>query len=242
METVLLALIVLLSFTVEATAGFGATLVTVTLAAHVLPIERVLAVYMPVNLLLSLWLMVRHRRSVAWRLLLLDVLPAMGVGTAAGLWLIHLAGFTWIRRAFALFVVALSALELLRGRRSELRGRLATAPRTGLLLAAGFTHGLFATGGPLAVYVTARELPDKASFRATLCALWFLLNSALVVDMLATGRINGETAPHTAVLLIPMVLGIALGERIHAATPADRFRAWIFAGLLVAGAILLIRA
>ena len=116
MTLALFALVVWLAIVVEATAGFGATVVTVTLASHLLPLPEVLAAFVPVNFVLSLYLVGRYRKEVDTGLLFRSFLPLMGVGMLAGTALFQLAEQAWLRTAFAVFVVTLSVVELLRAR------------------------------------------------------------------------------------------------------------------------------
>lgn len=213
-------------------------MITVTLAAHLLPIEEVLAVFVPVNLLLSTWLVARNHASIDRALLFRRVLPVMGVGMAAGLALFHLRDEGWIKVVFGLFVVGLSALELTRGSAPP------TSPvaRTLALFASGLVHGLFACGGPLLVWVAGRELTDKGRFRATLSAVWLVLGLVLVVNYALAGTLSVATLPRSALLLPPLGLALWAGERIHHQIPAATFRKAVFVLLLFAGGSLAVRS
>ncbi len=214
-----------------------------TLAAHLLPIEAILAVYLPVNMALSAYLAVRHHRTIAWRTLGAGVLPWMGAGVALGVGVARLSTASWLKALFALFVVALAAVELWRLRRpGDAAPPLGRAARGLVLAAAGLVHGLFACGGPMAVYVMGREVPDKGAFRSTLAALWLVLNAALIASYASAGHITGSTLLAGATLLLPLALGIAAGEHIHASLSPRRFRIAVFALLLAAGASLLARS
>ncbi len=230
-----LVLIVGLAFTVEAAAGFGATLIAVTLAAQRMPVAQVLAVFVPVNVLLSAFLVVRYRHSVDRPLLVGSILPWMGVGFLGGLGLFRLGSPTWLKGAFGVFVVVLSLVELLR------RGSpapLSIGARRGVLVAAGLVHGLFATGGPLVVWVVGREAGDKTRFRATLGAVWLCFGVGLVISYLVAGTVNATTLGTSAVLLLPLVGGLVLGEWLHHRVPPAPFRTGVFVLLLGAGLVL----
>lgn len=240
--TIALVLIVLLAFAVEAAAGFGSTVVTVTLAAQLMPVDAVLARFVPVNVLLSLYLVARYRRAVDLRLLARRVLPWMGAGMAAGLAIAHFASPGWIKFAFALFVVTLSALELRALRRGASAARLGAATAGSALLGAGVVHGMFACGGPLVVWVVGREVDDKATFRATLSALWLVLNLVLVVGYVLGDQLDGGTLKESAFLVVPLVAGVFVGERVHDRLSPARFRASVFLLLLIAASVLLFRS
>lgn len=238
-----LAGVVLAAFAVETALGFGATVIAVALGAFLLPLDVVLPAFVPLNVALSLYVAARYRRDVDRRLLLGRIVPLMGIGLPAGLFLFHRLGSSRLQVAFGIFVAALSVIELWRARDPEAEARPPGPVTAGLLLvAAGVIHGVFATGGPLAVYVTGRELTDKARFRATLSALWLVLNVALVISYAAAGQLGRGTLSISAVLAVPLLLGIAVGEWAHRRVPEALFKRMVFALLLVAGVLLAARA
>lgn len=243
MVLVFLALIVLVAFLVEAAAGFGGTVVTVSLASQLLPVNDVLARFLPVNIVLSAYVVARHFRHVGGRMLVGRILPFMGLGAVAGFFLARAASPGWLKIVFAVFVILLSVLEL--------RSALARKPRSGplrppiaaaALVGAGILHGLFACGGPLAVWVVGRDVEDKGVFRASLSTLWLVLNVFLVAGYVLDAKIHLGTLRQSALLVVPLVFGIAAGEWVHARLSAERFRIAVFALLLVASVVLLVRS
>jgi len=251
----LLAFVAFLGFTVEATAGFGSMVVALTLAAWFLPIDRVLVSLLPVNVLLSAYLTLRHRQHIDGRVLARHVfawmVPGMLLGMAPAalehVWPALAGGARagdLIRGVFAAFVVVLAAVELWRARAGTATDtRALPAPvAASALVGAGVIHGLFACGGPLLVYVVGRELTDKARFRATLSAVWLLLNAALLVPRVVVGDLDRDALTGSGVMVASLVGGLALGEWLHHRLPVARFRIAVFALLLVAGLALLVRS
>ena len=209
-----------------------------TLGAFFLPIEEVLAIFVPVNVLLSAWLVARNHAAIDTTLLLRRVFPLMGAGMVAGLALFHLRDEGWIKGVFGLFVVALSALELSRGAAPP----AAPFVRTVAVFAAGIVHGLFACGGPLLVWVTGRELPDKGRFRATLSAVWLVLGLVLVSNYAVAGTLTVTTLSRSAVLLPALAIALWAGEQVHHRIDPGTFRRAVFVLLLLAGGALAARA
>ncbi|MBK7394938.1 MAG: sulfite exporter TauE/SafE family protein [Myxococcales bacterium] len=236
-----LPLIVLLAFVVESTAGFGATIVTVTLGALFLPIDTVLAQFLPVNVLLSAYLVGSARRAVDRRLLFRSMLPWIGVGVAVGLVVARLRFDRALLPAyFGAFVVVLSVAELAR-RSDTTPPKLGPLVRSTALLGAGVVHGLFASAGPLVVWVAAREVEDKTAFRATLAALWLVLNVVVLGGFVYDGAIGRESLRASATLLVPLVLGTAIGHVLHRRASPRAFRLAVYVLLLAAGLTLVAR-
>lgn len=228
----------LVALVVEAAAGFGATVVTVTFAAQLLPVDDVLAAFLPVNLLLSAWMVVRYRAMIDRERLVRRVLPLMGVGMGVGILLSDHLGALWLKAVFGAFVVVLSSVELLRGRAEVGPSPLAG---TAAMCGAGIVHGLFACGGPMLVWVLGREIPEKGRFRATLATVWLTLGLALLVRYRLNGTLTLASLRTSLWLLPALGLGLWLGERVHRRIPEAIFRVWIYRLLFFAGASLLAR-
>lgn len=229
--------IVLAAVVVEATAGFGATVVTVTLASHLMPVEEVLATFMPLNVVMATWIVARNPTLVDRPLLFRRVLPTMGAGFAVGLALVDLLGHPWLKAAFGLFVALLAIAELTGARERPPSPSAARAA----LLGAGVIHGLFACGGPLLVWVVGRELPDKGRFRATLQAVWWILGVLLLARYAHAGHLTRVTLGHSAWLLLALVIALPIGEAVHRRIAPGPFRKAVFGLLLFAGSSLAVR-
>ncbi len=249
----LLAAMLAAGFFVEAVAGFGGTVLAVSLGATRWPIALVLAVFLPLNLLLSSYLALRHRRAVAGVELARRIVPAMAVGMAGGTALALVVAADRAKLGFAILVIAVALRELAR---LNSRGRVAEPPGAGpatdgvplrppiataVLVAAGVIHGWFATGGPLVVAVAARMFPAKATLRATLAVLWFTLNLVVLGRLVAHGDLTTTTLAYSAAILPALAAALAAGEWVHHRVSERGFR-WLVAGLLlVTGAVLLAR-
>jgi hypothetical protein len=89
------------------------------------------------------------------------------------------------------------------------------------------------------VWWASRTLPDKGAFRATLTAVWLVMNLPLVVGYAWDGRLDPGTLEVTAWLLGPTVLGIVAGEWLHGRLAEGTFLVGVYA-LVGAGGILLV--
>jgi uncharacterized membrane protein YfcA len=110
------------------------------------------------------------------------------------------------------------------------------------LLVAGVIHGAFTCGGSALVVYASRAIPAKRAFRATLTAVWLLLNTGLISARVAGGEIG---IPHLwqAAALAPLVLTAGwLGQKSAERLPQAAF-AKLVAGLLVlAGVVTIAKA
>jgi uncharacterized membrane protein YfcA len=236
-----LAVVVLAAFVIETALGFGATLISVALGSVLLPIPLLLPVLVPLNLALSTTLAVRYRREVDVRFLFMRLLPLMALGLPIGMFVFQSADPSLLQRLFGAFLVVVSLAELWRMRRGAHEPPpLSRAFEIAMLFAGGVVHGAFATGGPMAVYVTGRVITDKGRYRATLCLLWVVLNVVLLASYAMEGRVDAASLRLSAYLAPACALGLALGEVAHHRVPVAAFRVLVFALLALAGAALAI--
>lgn len=235
--------VVLGAYFVGTAMGFGTSIMCVTFGAQLMPLEVLLPIIAPLNVTLSLYLAVRHRRATEWRYLLRRVVPLVALGVPIGMLLFNLREQGWLRLVFGLFVTALAALQL----RLALRGRehvreVHPMLRPLFLFVGGIVHGLFTTGGPLIVYVMGREVEDKGAFRSSIATMFVPMTTALIVDYALLGLFTAHTAKMAGLAAVPFLIGIALGELAHHRIDNERFKRAVWALLAVGGVILSIRA
>ncbi len=234
---ILLGLFILIAYTTEAMTGFGSIVIALSLGALVLPIDAMLPVLVPLNIFMSGYLSFKYRRHVDRRVLLRLILPMMSLGTLTGYALYPWLGDSILESAFGGLIVWFAARSLWRefhGITACERGDLWTR---GWMFAAGITHGLFASGGPLLVYALSGVPLDKARFRATLIVVWFALNSLLTGVFLLDGSLL-PALPRVVLYLPVLLVGVLLGEFLHHRIDETGFRRAVFLVLLVAGAAL----
>jgi len=244
-EIVALAAIVFVAFTIHAVTGFASMIAALAVGGLFFDLAVIRPPLVALNVVLNLWFVMSYRGDLAWRVLLRHVLPWMGAGVLVGFQLSDAVQGPLLRRAFGVFVVAVAGRELYRAsqaaRYSAAAGELSDRPPTPWLVAAGLIHGIYATGGPPLVYALSKVELNKSQLRATLCAIWVVLNVGLTVGYLVRGEIGGDGWV-TAVAMVPaMVAAIAAGSWIHGRIDARRFRVAVYVVLIVAAVGLVVR-
>jgi uncharacterized membrane protein YfcA len=237
--------IVFLAFAVEASLGFGSALVAVTLGSILFPIDQLLPMLIPLSIVLSGYIAVRYRATIDRPMLLRRIVPFMALGLPVGLFALQTMPATWLKRAFAAFVLVLVGIELWKMVRAprEAPAPLSRIASAVLLFLGGLVHGAFSTGGPLVVYVAGLDLAhDKARFRSTLSALWLVMSIALFVTFAVLGSLDAASLERSGLLVLPLVLGLVAGEVLHARVPATALRPLVFVVLGVAGIALAVQA
>src|SRR5262245_29563931 len=93
-----LACIVAVAFAVETALGFGAALITLALGSFLIDLEELLPALVPLNVVLSYWLVARNHRDIDRRFFLRPLLPAMALGLPLGLVLFELVDASLLKR------------------------------------------------------------------------------------------------------------------------------------------------
>ncbi|RRV39850.1 sulfite exporter TauE/SafE family protein [Pseudomonas sp. o96-267] len=229
---------ILLAYTLEAVTGFGSVVIALSLGALLLPIDQLLPILVPLNICMTGYLVHRHWRQIDHRLLLGTLLPGMLIGTLLGYWLLPYLDTHALKVGFGALIIWFAGRELWRLRRVSALPQRPTWLTRLITLAAGLSHGLFASGGPLLVYGLAGTQLDKARLRATLVTVWFTLNSLLTLAFLLDGRLL-PALPQVLTYAPLLLLGVWLGERLHRRFDERHFRLAIYILLLVTGILLL---
>lgn len=219
--------------------GFGAALVSMPLATHLVPLGFALALYALADIANSFSVGLEKPRN-AVRAEYLRLVPMILAGTAAGVTVLvnlpRAAGMLLLGS----FVIAYAIYALFRH-----EYRQPVSRNWGWLagFAGGVTSALFGAGGPpYVIYLSQRGL-SKEEFRATLGLVTMTSISLRVVAFLLTGLLLDPAVWRSALVVVPAALaGIAVGRRIFLATSRNVLMRAIALLLLASGGSLVWRA
>ena len=248
METLFpLMAIVFFSNLTEACAGFGATILAIIFGARYFAIEDLIPILVPLNLMLSLTIVIRYFGDVDRKALLTRILPITGIGMPIGIAIFQNAPSRALKLAFGIVVVLLGLFELTNEALARRKGRVAANRKLPFwqgalfLLGGGIMQGLYASGGPFVVYFASREIADKRKFRTTLALLWLILNIVLTISLAVTGKLTRFTLQYSLYLVPAVLLGMIVGIQVHDRVSETAFRRLVYALLVLAGASLAYR-
>jgi uncharacterized membrane protein YfcA len=219
-----LAAVVMVAIALESIVGFGATVLVLSLGTWVLPVTALLPAYIPVNMALSASIAWRDWRHVDGALLARRVLPMAGAGLLVGLSLYRYAARPELQRAFGVMVVLIGLNELRKELSAPVSVVVGRARGNALLLAGGVVHGVFGTGGVLIVAALAGDRLEKRRMRATLAAMWLVMNAAMMANFIGHGAVGATSLRRSALLLPAVALGGALGDWVHRRVAERPFR------------------
>lgn len=227
------------AYVVFGMVGFGSTLVSAPMLAHVLPVSTVVPA-LALTDFIAAW-------SNGWRLSshvvrqeLFRLVPSMFVGIAFGAYVLFTLPVKMLMALLGVFVV-LYALNGLRPQAPQPR----LSPRWAWWFgfAGGVLSALFGAGGWVYSMYLLRRLDDPQQIRATQNAV-LMVSSFIRVSLFAVaGRFFDLKLLLLVLALLPaMALGLYLGHHITLRLERRRFMQVLYSVLLLTGSSLVIRA
>jgi uncharacterized protein len=231
------ALVIFVASFVMGLAGFGIALVAMAFLPWVMsPVTAVvlLTIY---ALLFSIVVVVPLRREVTPRPLV-DLLIGTVVGTPLGVWVLATLPISALNRLIGAVLVVVVALELFSALPSRLPGR-------GWGLGAGFLSGLVGgavgtPGPPVILYATTQGWSPR-TLKANVTGFFVVNQGVILLGYWWAGLLTREVTIATAVFALPALAGVGAGIALFGRLDPTRFRRVVFALLLFAGLVLLVR-
>ena len=232
------ALVALFAGAVRGFAGFGLSAFIVAGMSlwispqRIVPSAMVLEVVASISLLRSVW------PHISWRWIG-PLLAGYAVSVPAGVWCLAVLPEVPLRVAVSA-VILCAALVLLSGFHPRWHDTIALRLGTGL--ASGFLSGLSAIGGMIAATMLFTTSLPAARLRATLIALFFMSASYALLWARYQGLANAATVAWAVWLVVPMLIGIAIGRHGFARVGEIEFRRTVLIVLAIVAALGLARA
>ena len=238
-ETAALAGIAFLGALIFGITGFGAALVTIPLATHLVPLKFALALFVIVDLAAAVSVGLENPRN-AVRREWTRLVPMILAGTALGVTLLVNLPRAVGMLLLGIFVIGFALYTL----RPHARQRIVSSAWAWAAgFAGGITSTLFGAGGPpYAIYLSQRGL-TKEQFRATLGLATLTSISVRLVAFVLTGLLFDAKVWLTALAAVPgCLLGIWIARRIFARISREALMRAVAVLLLATGASLIVRA
>ena len=238
--TVYVLLVIFAATLIRSVFGFGEALIAVPLLALRLPVEIAAPLAVLVSITVAFIIIVQdwqhvEFRSAGW------LLVSTAVGIPLGVLLLAQGNQRLVKAVLGAMIVGFAAYVLSRRQTAELR-----ADNRLWLLGCGFCAGVLGgaygmNGPPLAIYGAMRRW-SAPRFRATLQG-YFLPASALGMAGYWLAGLWVPAVTHYFLLSLPGALvAILLGGVLNRSLRGDRFVRYVYVGLVVVGAVLVVQA
>ena len=230
--------VVVLAYIVLGLSGFGATIITVPILAHFLPVSFLVPLVVLLDLACTLF-MGRQGREHVSKAELKVLVPFMLLGFVAGVTLLVGVQDKYLRAALGVFAVAIGIHGILNPVLHRTISRLWVVP-AGII--GGAVATVFGAGGPIyAAYLSGR-LRDKHEIRATVSTLISISAFSRAIVYAVSGLLLHAAIFIAMAALAPFAyVGIKIGERIHLGLTQEQMRRVIGAILVCSGLGLLAR-
>jgi uncharacterized membrane protein YfcA len=231
----------LLAGTVKGVIGMGLPTVAMGVLGLVMPPAQAAALLIVPSLATNVWQMLAGPALGAALRRFATMLAGVCVGIFAGIGLLT-GGAQTLASALLGGVLAvygalgLTAARFAVPRRAEPWLSPLVGAVTGLLTGA---TGVFVV--PAVPYLGSLGL-ERETLIQTLGLSFTVSTVALAAGLAATGQLPASAAASSASALLPAFAGMFLGQRIRTRIHPDVFRRWFFAGLLVLGTYMVVRA
>ena len=244
---ILFAMIVMSTYLIEGIIGFGGTLLALPLVSNVVGMKTAVDVLVIVVLFASAWVSIRDRNYIdlkALKWILLFMLPGLPVG----MWLFAVLPEKPLKIALGIFMIFVGIKGLYTAfkfskassRPSKKDSLLAKWLMPLSLFLGGIIHGAFTCGGPFVVIYAKKHITHKTSFRATLCALWTLLNGIMLTMSFLRHDLSQEIILLSIWTLPFMVFAIWLANLLHHKLRAEIFTHIVNAALIGSGILMML--
>lgn len=227
---------VFISNIVQALTGFAGVMLSIPPTILLYGPDMAKAVINVICWLVCALLMFQNRKYINPKELL-RIVVFMLVGMAIGIHLYNVVNPHILVPLYGAIIVGVALKNLIFKQSASALPNWIAIP---VLLGAGIIHGMFASGGALLVVYLVATFRDKDSFRANVASVWTILNLVLMFNDYEKGLYNAEFFELLGLGVIPLVIAIYLGNKIHDMINQKMFNRVTYCLLLAAGSMILI--
>jgi len=245
-QILLVGVIVLITHALEGITGFGCTVLALPFVATVLGLDAAVPVLTALAWLLAAYIVTVSRKKIVWKEFRF-IAVYVGLGLPLGMLLFHVLPKNGLKGLLALFMVGIGTHGFCKTRHDGRAGFSAHLAQLAvqknrimrwILFLGGVIHGAFAAGGPFVVIYASKALPDKSLFRVSLCLLWLVMNTVLLIKFTLLGTWTPELGTTLLVTLPFLAAGMLFGDFMHRRVHEYYFRLIVYTVLFVSGVVL----
>lgn len=230
MKNLLFLIVIFITNVIQAITGFAGTLLAMPPSMILIGVDEAKVVLNLIALITCVFISIKNKEFISFKILK-KIIVYMGLGMIAGIVIFQIVDLKILLYLYGVVIVAIALKSLFVKNEIKLTKLMVVI----LLLVAGIIHGMFISGGALLVVYVAHELKDKNQFRATMAFVWVLLDTVMLITQGCSGLLNKNLLLITAISLIPALLGVYFGNKIHNKISKDMFMKATYVLLLISG-------
>lgn len=244
-EILLFATIVMCTYFIEGLIGFGGTIMALPLASAVIGLKLTVPIMTIVVLIASLVIAIRDYKYINKKEFI-KITLLMIIGLPIGMWLFDFLPEKPLKVLLGVFMIVVAVKGGFDGSRfkKEIHEKKIDSKDKNVinnitLFLGGIIHGAFTCGGPFVVIYATKNIKDKSSFRATLCALWATLNVIMITIDALNGEITGDILTISAITMIFVTIAIIVSNIVHKKLKGESFTKFVYIALFISGVLMM---
>ncbi len=228
MQWIFICGIILLAFFCEALFGFGGGMLSIPPLSLFLPVKEAVNLVLIFQLLIGL-LITRTWKDTDWKVLRY-MLIGLILGGIIGSYSLKVMDEVMLRKFLAVSIVLFLIKMVIFPKLVIQEGKRSMGFFAGFLGA--YFQGIIGIGGPVFTMYLLTAIPNKQKFRATLIFIFFLTSILRLGLAVQGGLITPTIVNYALPLMMPFVLVIFIGQRLHWKIPDTYYRYAVYAILL----------
>lgn len=235
MNEILFLIVFFLAFVMQTITGFAGTVMAMPPSMLLLGMDNAKVVLNVLAGLSGLFIAIQNYKYINLKELL-KMSGFMLVGLVIGLKVYEVLSVDVLLMIYGVIVVGIGMKNLIFKNKMKLNLTASIL----ILIAAGIIHGMFVSGGALLVIYAVTAMEDKNEFRATVAPIWVILNSYMLFVHIQSGMVNTYNLTIMSIAIIPLVIGIILGNWLQKKINQQVFLKLTYILLIVSGLSILI--
>ena len=226
--------VVFITNILQSITGFAGTMLAMPISILLIGIEPSKAILNFVGMLASLWIVIRNKNDISYKELI-KIIIYMGIGILIGGLISLKISSNILLKIYGIIIILITLKKMLLKNEITLSEWILKC----ILLIAGIIHGIFISGGSFLVIYAAIKLKNKSEFRATLSAVWVILNFFLMLTHIYLGYFKNISLSLNLLAILFMFVGVIIGSIIHKKIEQKIFLKITYILLLISGILVL---
>lgn len=239
---ILFLLVVFLSNIVQCITGFAGTVLAMPFATMLMgfsvakPALNALAIFSSAGVLITNYKSIDRREFLK-----IIVVMLLGIGGSFFIKDIFVSNAALLYKVLGIIVILFAVMNFVKFFSKNGEKELSPLLAYPLLALSGIIHGIFVCGGPLLVTYASAKIKDTEKFRATLSAVWVVLNSIILVSDIKSGAFESSTVLLTALSVAILIAALFIGNYLCKKMSKKAFLILTYVLMLISGASLLFK-
>ncbi len=244
LKEILFYIVVLVSNIIQGITGFAGTVLAMPVSVILVGFDTAKPVLNVLGILAGLYVVATSYKHIDKKEFL-KITAVMLVGIVGGIFLrgLFTGNPSLLYKLLGVIVIAVGVVGIIKSFSKKKEEDKPQNPvlSYSLLITSGIVHGMFVCGGPLLVSYLTGRLRQKESFRATISAVWVVLNTVIMLDDIKAGYFNRQLLITLAVSAAVMFAAMAIGSVLYKKMSRELFMKITFVLLIISGASLFIK-